>query len=150
MQNLRQLKNKEKKSLIKKLEEQYGVKELKLNYLFFKNNEGRIFIINKEFRNLDLENINVNSIGLYFCRIEKELRLSVEGSQIIGPFAKKNVLEINEGQTKEWLQGNDIEVLNKDIEETFVILKNKKDFIGSGKFKDGKILNYVPKERRIK
>ena len=150
MHNLKRLSNKEKKLLLKKIEKPYGIQDLKLDYLFFKNNEGKIFIVNKEFRNLDTENLNVNSIGLYFCRLEKELRLSIEGSQIIGPFAKKNVLEISDQQANEWLRGNDLEDIKEKLDETFVILKNKKDFIGSGRLKEGKILNYVPKERRIK
>ena len=150
MHNLKRLSNKEKKLLLKKIEKPYGIQDLKLDYLFFKNNEGKLFIVNKEFRNLDTENLNVNSIGLYFCRLEKELRLSIEGSQIIGPFAKKNVLEISDQQANEWLRGNDLEDIKEKLDETFVILKNKKDFIGSGRLKEGKILNYVPKERRIK
>ena len=31
----------------------------------------------------------------------------------------------------------------------FVIIKNKNDFLGTGKYKDGIILNYVGKERRV-
>lgn len=150
MHNLKQLSNREKKLLLKKIEKQYEINNLKLDYLFFKNNEGKIFIVNKDFRNLDIENLNINSIGLYFCRIDKELRLSIEGSQIIGPFTKRNTLEISDQQANEWLRGNDLEGIKEKLDETFVILKNKKDFIGSGRLKECKILNYVPKERRIK
>src|SRR3989344_408732 len=150
MQNLKQLGNKGKKLLFKKIEDQYGIKDLKLDYLFFENNEGRIFIINKNLRSIDLNNINVNSIGLYFCRFDRELRLSIEGSQIIGHFAEKNVIELDDNESKLWLEGDNVEYVKQKCDETFVILKNKEDFIGSGKYKGGKILNYVPKERRIK
>ena len=150
MQNLKHLGNKEKKSLFKKIEDQYGIDDLKLDYLFFKNNEGRIFIINKNFRNLSINDINLNSIGLYFCRLDKELRFSIEGSQIIGHLAKKNVIELDDNNSKSWLKGEDVEYAKEKCDETFVILKNKGDYIGSGKYKDGKILNYVPKERRKK
>ena len=150
MHNLKKLSNREKKLLFKKIEEQFGIKDLKLDYLFFKNNEGKIFIVNKEFRDLNTEYLNVNSIGLYFCRVDKELRLSIDGSQIIGPWANKNILEVDEKTADLWLKGNDIENIKEKLDETFIILKNKNDFIGCGKFKDGKILNYVARERRIK
>jgi len=32
----------------------------------------------------------------------------------------------------------------------FVIIKHNKDFFGSGKFKDGRLLNFLPKIRRLK
>ncbi|MBS3133954.1 hypothetical protein J4214_01860 [Candidatus Woesearchaeota archaeon] len=150
MNNLKELSRKEKKILLKKIEGQYGISSLKINYIFLKNNENKIFVINKNLKNVNLENIRINSIGLYFCRLENELRLTIEGSQIIGPFAKKNVIDISEDQSSEWLAGNDLENIKEHYDETFVIIRNKKDFIGTGKYKDGKILNYVPKERRIK
>ena len=150
MNNLKELSRKEKKILLKKIEGQYGISSLKINYIFLKNNENKIFVINKNLKNVNLENIRINSIGLYFCRLENELRLTIEGSQIIGPFAKKNVIDISEDQSSEWLAGNDLENIKEHYDESFVIIRNKKDFIGTGKYKDGKILNYVPKERRIK
>ena len=150
MHNLKKLSNREKKLLFKKIELQYGIRDLKLDYLFFKNNEGKIFIVNKEFRDLNTENINVNSIGLYFARLDKELRLTIEGSQIIGPLAKKNFLEVSDEQANEWLRGNDLDNIKNNFDETFIILKNKDDFIGCGKYKEGRILNYVARERRIK
>lgn len=149
MNNLKELSRKEKKILLKKIEGQYGISSLKINYIFLKNNENKIFVINKNLKNVNLENIRINSIGLYFCRLENELRLTIEGSQIIGPFAKKNVIDIDEEQSNEWLAGNDLENIREHYDETFVIIRNKKDFIGTGKYKDGKILNFVPKDRRI-
>ena len=44
--------------------------------------------------------------------------------------------------------GNDID---KEFNvHGFIILKYKKDFIGCGRYKEGKIFNYVPKERRLR
>ena len=149
MHNLKQLSNKERKILFRKIEALYGIKDLKMNYLFLRNNEGRIFIVNKKVRDVDLREVNVNSIGLYFARFDNELRLSMEGSQIMGPFANKNTTELNDEDARLWLEGSDIENVKENCDEIFVILKNKEDYIGTGKYKEGKILNYVPKERRI-
>ena len=76
-----------------------------------------------------------------------ELRLSIEGSQLIGKAAKKNVVEISDCQVKKWLFGNDIEIGTAC--EGFVIVRNKNDFLGTGKIKDGVLLNFIPKTRRI-
>ena len=86
---------------------------------------------------------------MYFCDLENGIRLSIEGSQIIGPKATKNVVEINDEQVKQWLKGEDLEIEDKNNYSGFVIIKNKNDFLGTGKIKDNKILNYVNKGRRV-
>jgi NOL1/NOP2/fmu family ribosome biogenesis protein len=86
---------------------------------------------------------------MYFCEIDRQgIRLSIEGSQIVGPKAVQNVVEISEEEAKRWLKGEDLEKECKDC-NGFVILKHNKDFLGNGKYKNGRILNYVGKARRI-
>jgi len=147
MQNLKILNSKEKKEIINILEKQFGFKE-KLGYVFLKNNKDKIFCINRDFSLIDLSKLRINSVGLYFARkINDKLRLSIEGSQIVGKKASKNIIELNEKEAVEWFRGNDI---NKGISSNeFVILKHENDFLGCGKSAEGKILNYVPKARRI-
>jgi len=140
------LKNKDKKLLIKNLEEQFGFLG-KLNYSFFVNSNKRVFILNPNV-DIDFSKIHVNSLGLYFANIEKELRLSIEGSQLIGPHSTKNILELNETKLKSWISGKDI--TTQEEFSGFVLIKHNNDFYGTGKYKDNKILNYIPKERRIK
>lgn len=147
MQELKILNSREIKEILKLIEAQWGVKPV-LNFAFLKNNHGRVFIINKEIKDIDLSKLRINTIGMYFCEIDdKGIRLSIEGSQIIGPKAEKNIAEINEAQCKQWLRGEDLEI--KEGYSKFVILKHKDDFFGTGKYKDGKILNYVNKGRRV-
>ncbi len=147
MQNLRVLKRKDKKTFLELLKKQFGF-DKKLDYIFLINNKNKIFIINKEIVNIDLNRIRINSIGLYIAEFRNnEVRLSIEGSQLIGPKAKKNIIELDEKQSKEWLKGNDIETTTKA--EGFLILKHKDDYLGSGKVKENRILNFVPKTRRL-
>jgi len=147
MQNLRVLERKEKKRFLELLKKQFGF-ENKLDYVFLINNKNKIYIINKEIANIDLNKIRVNSIGLYIAEFRNnEVRLSIEGSQLIGPKAKKNIIELNEKKAKEWIKGNDIEKQAKA--QGFVILKHNKDYLGSGKVKNNTILNFVPKTRRL-
>ena len=112
------------------------------------NSENRLFVANKELFDVDFKKLRVNSLGLYFGELNKsELRLTIEGSQLIGPMATKGVVKLDDSELKEWLKGSD---LDKETDEKgFVIITNGKDFFGTGKVKDGKILNYVPKTRRL-
>ena len=147
METLKALNKKQIKEILKNIEAQYGIKDLKLDYIFFRNSKGRIFLLSNKFKEFDHSNLNINSLGLYFANVnDNEIRLSIEGSQLIGKKAKKNVVEINEEELKNWLRGEDLE--NKKG-ESFVLIKNKEDFYGSGKISKGKIFNFVPKERRM-
>ena len=149
MPQLKILNSKKIKEILKLIENQWNAK-LKLNYAFLKNNKNRIFIINKDISKIDLEKLRINSIGTYFCETRNDkIRLSIEGSQIVGPKATKNIVEINSLQVKQWMKGEDLEIENKGDYNGFVIIEHNNDFLGTGKYKDGKVLNYVGKSRRI-
>ncbi|MBN2422682.1 hypothetical protein JXB41_05615 [Candidatus Woesearchaeota archaeon] len=118
-------------------------------FAVFMNRNNRIFIISKDVSKLRFEELRINNLGLYFGEINSgELRLSIEGAQIIGRTAQKDILELNDKQSKEWMSGMDLEIDSKI--NGFVIIKNKDDFLGCGKVVNGKLLNYVPKVRREK
>ena len=109
-----------------------------------------IFLISKDISKIDISRLRLNSVGMYFCEMDKHgLRLSIEGSQIVGSKAVRNVVELNDEEAKKWFTGSDIEKECRDS-NGFVILKHKNDFIGNGKYSNGRILNYFPKTRRIK
>ena len=136
-----------KKPILKLLEKQFGIKE-KLNYTILKNNENKLFIVNNKASEIDQKELRINSLGLYFASLENnELRLSIEATQMFGKKADKNVLNLNEGQLKQYMLGKNITVDNNN--NTLVILKYKDDFIGCAKQKDFKVINFLPKERRV-
>ena len=147
MPELKILNSKEIKEILGLIESQWEAK-LKLDYVFLKNPKNRVFIVNKDIEKIDFPKLRINSIGIYFCEIDNRgIRLSIEGSQIVGPKAAKNIIKINEEQAKSWLKGEDLEIDGNC--SGFVILRNKNDFLGTGKFKSGRVLNYVNKSRRI-
>jgi NOL1/NOP2/fmu family ribosome biogenesis protein len=148
MQNLKVLGSREIKKIHELLKKRFSF-EKRLDYVFFMSNKNRLYIINKDFSKIDLSKLRVNSVGSYFGKINKgEIRLSIEGSQLIGKDSKKNVLELEPKETKEWLRGIDLDKEYPD--KGFIILKNNEDFLGCGKAIEGKILNYVPKNRRLR
>lgn len=147
MQNLKVLDRKSKKLLLELLRKQFGFSD-KLDYTFLTNNKNKVFIVNKDIVGIDLSKIRINSIGLYIAEFRNgEVRLSIEGAQLIGPKSTKNVVLLNDQEAREWLKGNDLE---KDAGVTgFVIMKHGEDYLGSGKVKGKGILNFVPKTRRL-
>jgi NOL1/NOP2/fmu family ribosome biogenesis protein len=145
MENLHILNCHEVRSLMAVLQQQWGFED-GFEYVFLINKKSNIFVANRDFSRLDLNKLRINSVGLYFGEMkDKTLRLSIEGSQLIGPKATRNVLEVSEAEQMAWLKGNDLEKEG----EGFVILKHNDNYLGCGRAKDGKILNYVPKTRRI-
>ena len=74
--------------------------------------------------------------------------MSIEGSQIIGKMATKNIYKMPDKDLKEWLNGLDLETDDNSI--GYKLIKNKDDFYGVGYFRDNKIRNFIPRYRRIK
>ncbi len=143
--NYKPMNSKEIKEFHNYLKNQYNSSK-KLNYLFFKKKD-KFYIVSKKFKDLKIERLNLNSLGLYIAKEDLgSIRLTIEGSQLIGPKAKKNVLELND--PTEWMSGNDI-ITNENY-SGFILIKYKKDFLGSGLFNKNKVINFIPKSRRIK
>ncbi len=142
------LNKKEKENILNKIKEQFEIKEIILEENMVQNKDGKIFLITKDLSKVNLEKLRINELGLYIGKDDKELRLTIEGSQIFGKNARKNIHEISKEEVKIWMSGEDIPC--DKIYNGFVIVKHKDNFLGTGKYKDNEILNYVPKERWIK
>ncbi len=147
MSKLKILNKKEINQILDILDNQFGYKG-KLDYVFLQSEKNKVYIVKKDIDKIDLSKLRVNSYGLYILeQRNNEIRLSIDGSQIIGPDSTKNILELDDKTSRDWLKGVDIDY---DGELTgFVMIKNNKDFLGCGKVVEGKVLNYVPKIRRL-
>lgn len=146
MEHLRALNSKEIKKVVNGLKEQFGEFELG-DFLFFRNNGDKVFLLSRKFIDLDMSKLRVNNFGLYFCKEEIDgFRLTVEGAQLVNP--KRNVVVLDRQQAYSWMRGGDVDVGDRPV-EGYVVLKYGKDILGCGKFKEGKILNSIQKGRRI-
>lgn len=147
MASLVPMDRKAKKKFISLLEENFGFSG-ELPYQFILSDKNKVYLVNPEISSIPFENIRMNSLGLYFGEWDgSEIRLSIEGSQLIGPGAAKNVVETKEGDARKWLKGENLPL---DGPRTgFVIVKCGDDYLGSGKAKERAILNFVPKARRL-
>jgi len=155
MEELRILNKKEIKSVLYLLKERFGC-EIDFDFGMLKSRSGKIYLITKDVSKLNLKKLRISRTGIYFATYEEKfknnkIRLSIEGAQMVGALAKKNILEIDDLQLKKWFFGEDLVVKNAfNLSDGFVILKYKNDFIGCGLLKQNTVKNYVPKERRVK
>lgn len=145
---MKYLRSKEKKQFCNAIEKQWGdcPEEIKEGVLIRTGKE-RIYIVNKDIERIDFEKIKISHQGVYIAEDKNELRLSMEGSQIVGPNATKNVLNLNKAQREQWFRGQDIEL--EGSSEGYLIVKYEEDYMGSAKHKENVLMNFVPKNRRL-
>jgi NOL1/NOP2/fmu family ribosome biogenesis protein len=112
--------------------------------------ENKIWLASRKIFEIKLENLKINSIGLYFGREDRgKFRLSVEGAQMIGKTAKKNICEIED--VWNFLRGFDVKP-TKEVncnENEYVLVKYKEDILGIAKLQDGMLKSVLPKARKI-
>jgi len=148
MQNMKILNKKEIKNILSALEKQFNSKA-ELDYAFLMNERDKIYLANKEIFDFNIDKLRISSFGFYFAQFrDNEIRLSIEGSQLIGPSSTKNIVELNDKEAREWLKGYDLDKTTDN--QSFVLIKNNNDFLGCGKQIKDRIMNYVPKNRRIR
>lgn len=144
---LKILNSKEIKEIKEIIRNQWGC-DFKTELAFLLSSNNKIYVVSRDIAKVDLSKLNIEIIGMYFGELKDEqLRLSVEGSQLIGLIAKKNVVELDDDEYRTWLKGFDLQ--KETAAEGFAILKHKNDFLGTGRVKEASILNFVPKNRRI-
>lgn len=156
----------EKKKILEKLS-YYGIKELPYLLVYSGKEKIRGYSGNlstEEIIKLNQE-IGIDLMGMYLFHDyygDENLRLSFDAISALKDQITKNIIELNEKQESEFIKGNDI-LLTKEDEEFFIknnetkgfkIIKSKSannnEFIGTGKLAEGRIINYMPKERRLR
>ncbi len=90
--------------------------------------------------------LRIEQAGLLVVVDEKKGVFSIEGAQVFAPFFVQR-RALNDGEVQQWMRGVDIPAAD---EKGLVLLSYGNDIVGAGSVKEGKILNTVPKERRIK
>ena len=133
------------------LKKNYGVEFNFKEFNVYQNKEGKIYLVSK---GIDRKMVEKSiRAGLYFGKIKRneKIQLSVEGAQLIGGDAKKNVVVVDKKNLLRFMEGFDV-VPRKLIEceeHNFVLVTNGRDFFGCGLLAEGKVRSLVPKGRRI-
>ena len=151
MLNIHFLNSKENKEILEMLKDQFGIEE-KLPYVFLINAKERIFLVKREVGDINFNEFRIDTLGMYFGeKYKSQIRLSIEGCQLIGKSAKRGIIDLNEDQMLAWMRGQDITMdITADLQGKFVIVQYQDDILGCGKWRDGILYNYVSKSRTLK
>jgi len=148
----------DKKKLIEQLN-YYGI--TKLNYLLSASGREKVRgysgnLTTDELTKLNQE-VGTELVGMYLFHIySDELRLSFDAISALKDQITKNILELDEKQAEEFLKGRDIALSEEDKKKWlseprgFKVIKFKDDLIGTCKLTHDRIVNYLPKERRLR
>jgi NOL1/NOP2/fmu family ribosome biogenesis protein len=143
----------EKEKLLGQLEEQFGITEIpwKIAHL----GKERIVLFSGDLSENEIFQIDdiarVEGVGIYFAKIDEntgDIRLSIEGTQLLKEQITKNIFELNAEQAEQWMLGQELNIATG--KRGFLIMKFGEDFLGTGKASENKIGNFVPKSRRLK
>lgn len=148
---------KEKKQFYEKIRTYFGAENFTFPGMIFVNQKNKYHILDETYKEIIDIKINTKVLGLYVAEINKfgEIRLSIEGSQLVGPHATKHTLELSQEEAELFINGKDLDVSNRDVTQEYFILytnnptTNQKDYLGCGKVKDNVLFNFVPKGRRV-
>src|SRR4030042_5790124 len=138
---LKFLNQQEKERLIKQLNQQFGIKEIP--WKIARLGKERIILFSGEISEREIQIIDniarIEGIGIYFAKIDeksRDIRLSIEGAQLMEEQITKNIFELNEKQAEQWMMGQE---LNINIgKKGFIIMRYKDDFLGTGKASENK------------
>jgi NOL1/NOP2/fmu family ribosome biogenesis protein len=157
MQRMTFLNTREHKRIIDELEKLYGFSG-KLDGVLIKNLNQKLYLLTRQLDLIDLKEekeLRIDKAGLYIGAVVPDgIRLSLEGCQLVGPYAKKNVLAIDDAHLEPWAKGEDLDLSPGEIEqvakEGYHLIKHGKDFLGCAKIRNGAAHNLVSKSRRLK
>ena len=141
----------EKKKVEQKLNQQFGIKKIEGKIVM--RGEEKLFLFTGEADENEIRKIEqatvVEKVGVYFAKlINEEIKLTIEGSQLLKDQITKGIFEINDEQAEEWMMGRELNI--KSGLRGFVVIKNNDDYLGCGKASEYKITNFIPKSRRLK
>jgi NOL1/NOP2/fmu family ribosome biogenesis protein len=133
------------------IEKNYGCKVDFSSYDCYITKRNEVFLARK---NLEEKLVKKASyFGFYFGKLKRneKIQLSVEGSQLVGKNANKNIAILNDENISRFMEGLECkwEILINCETNNFVLIKHVKDFFGCGILRENKIESLIPKARRI-
>jgi len=150
MQTLTILNTRDIKKIRKLFEDTYG-SFFTGDYAYLQNKDGRLSLISKDMAKIDLQRLRVDKFGLYVAEIKgNSVRLSKEGAQLLAKEVRdklKNIVKLDSREIKAYFHGIDLRI-DLGAEARFVLIEYDGDIVGCSKYKEGIILNYLPKIHR--
>jgi NOL1/NOP2/fmu family ribosome biogenesis protein len=158
MYPLKFLNSGEKKKLVVQLNDQFGIEYLPENASLIRTAKGKIILFTGELTEKEMDKIReitfIEGAGVYIGKYlepearESDIRLTLEGTEIFKEQITKNIMEIEDKQMQEWMEGKDLPIETE--KRGIYVIKYKSDLLGTGKASEKRIANFVPKERRLR
>ncbi len=147
--NIHFIKSAEKKEILARLNDQFGIEDLDYLFLQFGKEKIRAYSgsLSKEEIMKMSEYARIEIIGLYVMKEEGDYRLTIDAAHHFKDKITKNILELSEEQFQKWIRGHNIEM---PAERGTYIIKYKDDLIGTGKSNGQVLFNFIPKDRRLR
>ena len=124
------------------------------DFALLRSENQRLFLVNRDIAKLNLDHLKIDRIGLYFGELrDTQFRLSKEGAQFLVTKARednkevKNIVELDPEQVREYFAGKDLET-DCGKSSHLIILHHQGMVLGCAQYKEGKILNFLPKMHR--
>ena len=151
MEYIKILSEQEKRKIENQLHAQFGIKEIPGKIVM--RGEEKLFLFTGEATEEEIRKIEavspVEKVGVYFAKlINEEIKLTIEGTQLLKEQITKGIFHRNDSQAEEWMMGRELNL--KSGLKGFVVMKNNDDYLGCGKASQEKITNFIPKSRRLK
>ncbi|MDP3987037.1 MAG: hypothetical protein Q8P81_02310 [Nanoarchaeota archaeon] len=141
----------EKGKIVSELNEQFGIGEID-GTIIMKGRE-KMFLFSgslggRTIKKLE-ESVVIERVGVYFAKIvDDKIKLSIEGVNLLKNQISKNIFDLDESSTDDWIRGRDLNI--KTGLRGFLVMRHGSDFLGTGKASENKIGNFIPKSRRVK
>lgn len=150
---LEKIPSKEKKAIFEEISTNY---DSNIDYFkdknLYKNQKGKVYLTHINIEELNIERIN--GFGIYFGTIHDSgrFRLSIEGTQLIN--VKQNYVVLKEEKFSNYLAAEnlfpeDLEVINREENCPFLIVKFNNDNLGCVTIKEDNVQNYIAKSRKL-
>jgi len=148
---LKFLKSSEKKELLSQLGEIYDISDLP--YLLLETGKEKIRGFSGTMTKEEIKELsgiaNVEIIGAYLFKREGNLRISLDGAHLLKDKIKKGIIEITDEEVETWMKGENLS-FDSENEKGIFVVKNGDDLLGCGVSDGKKLINYIPRERRIR
>ncbi len=141
---------KRRKKLLTQLNEQFGVSEIPR--VLFETGKEKVRGFSGDLTIDELYSLdkiaNVEFMGLYLFKQELGyLRIGFDGALLLKGQFSKNVAELTESQVLEWMNGKNLQM---SLARGIYVVKCGEDVFGCGISDGHNLINFVPKERRIR
>ncbi len=129
------------------LAERFGIPTEVVDQLSFERGVGAIFVGTREVIEFDL--VRPMRKGMRLLRVfPHSLKPTTWAMQILGRYASKNVIDVNEEQAVNLVRGKNLE-LEAAVEDGFVLIRCRGFVVGVGLYRRPMIKSQIPRHRPV-